>query len=107
MSKFHVKKGDMVVAISGEDAGKQGKILQILVKKGRAIVEGLNLVKRHTRKSQKNQQGGIIEQEAALPLSKLRKVKGEGEDKKPAAKKKAAAKKPAAKKASKAKKSDE
>ena len=90
MSKVHVKKGDTVVIISGEEAGKQGKVLQILSKSGRAVVEGLNLVKRHTKKSQKNQQGGIIEKEAPLPVSKLRKV--EAEEKK-ATKKKAPAKK--------------
>jgi large subunit ribosomal protein L24 len=103
MSKLHVKKGDTVVVISGEDAGKQGKILQVLTKSGKAVVEGLNLVKRHTKKSQKNQQGGIVEKEAPLPVSKLRKV--EGEEKKAAPKKKAAAAKkaPAAKKTTKAK----
>ena len=90
MSSLHVKKGDTVVVISGEDAGKQGKILQILTKSSRAVVEGLNLVKRHTKKSQKDQKGGIIEKEAPLPVSKLRKV--EGEEKK-VAKKKAPAKK--------------
>lgn len=102
MSKFHVKKGDSVMVISGEDAGKQAKVLQILTKSGKAIVEGLNLVKRHTKKSQKNPQGGIIEKEAPLPVSKLRKV--EAEEKKAASKKKAAAPKKAtaAKKTTKA-----
>jgi len=107
MNNFHVKKGDNVVLISGEEAGKSGKILQILPKTRRAIVEGLNLVKRHTKKNPKNQQGGIIEQEAPLPLAKLRLSNDEAKPKaaksgkaaaKPAAEKKPAAKKPAAKK---------
>lgn len=103
MAKIHVKKGDTVLVISGEDAGKQGKILQVLTKNSKAVVEGLNLVKRHTKKSQKNQQGGIIEKEAPLPVSKLRKV--EVEDKKPA-KKKAPAKKSAKTKSEKAAKAE-
>jgi large subunit ribosomal protein L24 len=74
MSKFHVKKGDTIAIISGEEAGKQGKVLFVMPKSGRALVEGLNLVKRHTKKSQKNQKGGIVEKEAPLPLAKLRVV---------------------------------
>lgn len=107
MSKFHVKKGDTVVVLSGDDAGKSGKVLQVLPKTGRAIVEGLNLVKRHTKKGPKNQQGGIIEQEAPLAVAKLRVSEAEAKPKsaktakaaaKPAAEKKPATKKPAAKK---------
>ncbi len=74
MSKVHVKKGDTVAIISGDEAGKQGKVLFVLSKSGRAVIEGLNLVKRHTKKSQKDQKGGIVEKEAPLPLSKLRVV---------------------------------
>lgn len=91
MNTFHVRRGDTVVVLSGEDAGKQGKILQMLPRAGRAVVEGLNLVKRHTKKSQKNQQGGIVEKEAPLPVSKLRKV--EGGEKKAAPKKATAGRK--------------
>jgi len=104
MNTFHVKKGDTVVVISGEEAGKSGKVLQIQPKTRRAIVEGLNLVKRHTKKGPKNQAGGIIEQEAPLALAKLRLAEAEDAKPakkaaaKPAAEKKAAAKKPAAKK---------
>ena len=103
MSKLHIKKGDTVLVISGEDAGKSGKVLQVLPKAGRAVVEGLNLVKRHTRKNPKNQQGGIIEKEAPMPVSKLKVAeakeapKAKAAAKKPAAKKPAARKKPAAK----------
>ncbi len=103
MSKVHVKKGDTVVVLSGDDAGKSGKVLQVLPKTRRAIVEGLNLVKRHTKKGPKNQQGGIIEQEAPLALAKLRVSEAESRPKaakaaKTAAAKPAAEKKPAAKK---------
>lgn len=72
----HVKKGDVVVAISGDDAagGKTGKVLRVLPEKGRAIVEGLNFVKKHMRKSQDNPEGGIIEKEGSIALSNLRVV---------------------------------
>jgi large subunit ribosomal protein L24 len=73
---FHVKKGDVVVAISGDDAagGKTGKVLRVIPEKGRAIVEGLNFVKKHMRKSQDNPDGGIIEKEGTIALSNLRVV---------------------------------
>jgi len=72
----HVKKGDIVVAISGDDAagGKTGKVLRVIPEKGRAIVEGLNFVKKHMRKSQDNPDGGIIEKEGTIALSNLRVV---------------------------------
>jgi large subunit ribosomal protein L24 len=72
----HVKKGDIVVAISGDDAagGKSGKVLRVIPEKGRAIVEGLNFVKKHMRKSQDNPEGGIIEKEGTIALSNLRVV---------------------------------
>ena len=74
--KFHVKRGDIVQTIAGDDAGskKTGKILQILPTKGVAIVEGLNLVKKCMRKTQDNPQGGIVEKEAAIAISNLRIV---------------------------------
>ena len=73
-----IKRNDVVVAISGKNAaadksGKPvtGKVLQVLPEKGRAIVEGFNLMKRHVRKSQDNPKGGIIEKEMPIGLSKL------------------------------------
>jgi large subunit ribosomal protein L24 len=73
-----IKKNDLVVAISGKNAvadkaGKPmtGKILQVLPEKGRAIVEGFNLMKRHMRKSQDNPKGGIVEKEMPMGVSKL------------------------------------
>ena len=71
MSKLHVKKGDNVKVITGEDKGKQGRILAVLVKKNKAIVEGLNMVSKHTKPNAANQQGGIIKQEAPIHLSNL------------------------------------
>ena len=59
--KLHVKTGDTVVVISGKDKGKQGKITAALPKKGRVVVEGVNVVKRHTKPTQANPKGGIIE----------------------------------------------
>ena len=66
-----IRKGDEVEITSGEDAGKRGRVLKMFRESDRALVEGVNLVKRHTRPNQKNQQGGILEQEAPIHLSKL------------------------------------
>lgn len=68
---LHVKKGDLVVVISGKYRGKQGKVLRVLPKTGRVVVEGVNLVKRHTKPSPKNPQGGIVQREAPIPASKV------------------------------------
>jgi large subunit ribosomal protein L24 len=72
----HVKRGDVVVAIAGDDAagGKTGKILKVYPEKGRAVVEGLNFVKKHMRKTQDNPEGGIVEKEGSIALSNLRVV---------------------------------
>ena len=69
--KLHVKTGDTVVVISGKDKGKQGKITAALPKKGRVVVEGVNVVKRHTKPTQANPKGGIIEKEAPINVSKV------------------------------------
>ncbi len=66
-----LKKGDLVEVITGKNKGKQGKIQQVLVKDSRVLVEGVNRVKRHTKPSQKNPQGGIIEKEAPLHISNV------------------------------------
>lgn len=70
-SKFHVKKGDEVVVIAGSERGKRGKVLAIVASKERVVVEGARIVKRHTRKSQQNPQGAIVEREGSLHLSKV------------------------------------
>ena len=66
------KKGDTVIVLSGESKGKTGKVLQVLPDSGRALVEGINLVKKHMRKTQDNPKGGIVEKEAPLAVCKLR-----------------------------------
>ena len=68
---MHVKKGDKVVVISGKDKGKQGTILAAYPKKNRVLVEGVNIVKKHSKPSQANPQGGINSQEAAIHVSNV------------------------------------
>jgi large subunit ribosomal protein L24 len=73
--KRHVKKGDTVLVLSGKDRGKQAKVLRVIPSKGTAIVERVNLLKKHTRPNpQKNIQGGILERESPIKLSKLQVV---------------------------------
>ena len=76
IKKLHVKKDDMVKIIAGKEQGKTGKILRVFPDKGRIIVEGLNVVKRHTRPNQLNPDGGIVEKEAPLNISNVMLVCG-------------------------------
>lgn len=69
--KFPIKKGDTVVVIAGESKGQKGKVLSMQVEKQRAIVEGVNLVSKHTKPNAKNTQGGIVKQEAPIHISNL------------------------------------
>jgi large subunit ribosomal protein L24 len=69
--KTLLRKNDVVVAIAGRSRGKQGKVLELRRGDGRALVEGLNMIKRHMRKSQLHPQGAIVEKEGSLPLSNL------------------------------------
>ena len=71
MNNMFVKSGDTVMVMSGEDKGKTGKVLKVLVEKDRAIVEGVNMVSKSTKPSAKNPQGGIVKQEAAIHVSNL------------------------------------
>lgn len=71
MKPFHVKRGDEVVVISGAEKGKRGKIIQVLRKKQRVIIEGVNLRKKHVRKSQQHPEGGIIEREGSIHISNV------------------------------------
>ncbi len=71
---MHVRKGDKVLVSTGDEKGKKGKVLKVLEDKDKAIVEGVNFVKRHTRPNQKNPQGGIVEKEAPMHASNLRLV---------------------------------
>jgi large subunit ribosomal protein L24 len=66
-----IKKGDTVLVISGNDRGKTGKVLKVFPNKGRAVVEGVNFIKRHTRQTQRVQKGGIIEKEGSIHVSNL------------------------------------
>ena len=68
---MHIKKGDVVKVIAGKYKGKEGRILKVFLKTNRVIIEGVNLVKRATRPSQQNPQGGIIEKEAAIHASNV------------------------------------
>ncbi|UOQ44608.1 50S ribosomal protein L24 [Halobacillus salinarum] len=68
---MHVKKGDKVMVISGKDKGKQGTILEAYPKKDRVLVEGVNEVKKHSKPSQENPQGGILTQEAPIHVSNV------------------------------------
>jgi large subunit ribosomal protein L24 len=70
-TKFHIKKGDMVYVNAGENKGQQGKVLEVIVDKQRAIVEGVNLVSKHTKPNAANPQGGIVKQEAPIHISNL------------------------------------
>jgi large subunit ribosomal protein L24 len=71
---MHVKKNDEVVVIAGADKGKRGKIIAVLNKKNRVIVEGAHMIKRHTRKSQQHPQGAIVEREGSIHLSNVMKA---------------------------------
>ncbi len=72
--KCHVKKGDEVVVLAGKEKGKRGKIIAVSPKKQRVIVEGLQLIKRHTRKSQEHPNGAIVEREGTIHISNVKKA---------------------------------
>ncbi len=69
--KLHIKKGDTVVMIAGNDKGQKGRVLEIIRKTDRAIVEGVNMMKKHTKPNAESPQGGIIEKEAPVHISNL------------------------------------
>ena len=71
MKKIHIKKGDTVYVNAGNDKGQTGKVLSVLVSEDRAIVEGVNMVSKHTKPNSKQPQGGIIKQEAPIHISNL------------------------------------
>ena len=70
-TKLHIKKGDTVFVISGEYKGQQGRVLEVMRKANRAIVEGVNMVSKHTKPNSQNPQGGIIKKEAPVHISNL------------------------------------
>lgn len=71
MGKLHIKKGDIVIVNSGTSKGQQGKVLQVFPAKQRAIVEGINMISKHTKPNANNPQGGIIKIEAPIHISNL------------------------------------
>ena len=74
MKKIHIKKGDTVYVNAGNDKGKTGKVLSVNPSKDRAIVEGINMVSKHTKPNAQNPQGGIIKQEAGIHVSNLQLI---------------------------------
>ena len=76
MSKlqFHVKKGDQVTVIAGKEKGKNGKVIAVLTKKSRVVVEGLQMIKKHTRKNQQHPNGAIVEREGSIHISNVKKT---------------------------------
>ncbi len=73
-NKLHVKKDDTVIVITGKDKGKKGRVIAAFPRENRVLVEGVNLVTKHTRPSQQNPQGGIIKQEAPIHVSNVMHV---------------------------------
>ena len=71
MTKFKIKSGDTVTVIAGDHKGSEGKVLQILKDKNRAIVEGVNMISKHTKPSAQSPQGGIVKKEASIHVSNL------------------------------------
>ena len=74
MKKIHIKKGDTVYVNAGNDKGKTGKVLEVIRDTDRAIVEGINMVSKHTKPNAKHPQGGIIKQEGSIHISNLQLV---------------------------------
>ena len=78
MSKLHIKKGDTVFVNAGEDKGKTGRVLKVLVEKQRALVEGINMVSKSTKPNAKSPQGGFQKKEAPVHISNLNVVDPKG-----------------------------
>ncbi|WP_294755713.1 50S ribosomal protein L24 [uncultured Flavonifractor sp.] len=74
MKKMSIRKDDMVVVLSGKDKGKQGKILEVMPKEGKVVVEKINVVSRHTKPRKQGDQGGILKKEAPIYASKVQRV---------------------------------
>jgi len=70
-TKLHIKKGDTVIVSAGDSKGQQGRVLEVIREKNRAIVEGINLVSKHTKPNAKSPQGGIVKKEAPIHISNL------------------------------------
>ena len=79
MGKLKIKTGDTVRVIAGDHKGSEGKVLAVFIEKNKAIVEGVNMIKKHMKPSAENPQGGIVEKEAALQISNLSLINSKGE----------------------------
>jgi len=79
MKKFKIKSGDTVKVIAGDHKGSEGKVIQIIKDKDRVLVEGVNLVSKHTKPSAQSPQGGIVEKEASIQISNLSLLTSKGE----------------------------
>ena len=80
MTKLKIKSGDTVKVIAGDHKGSEGKVLKVLIDKNKAIVEGVNLVKKHMKPSAQNHQGGIEKKEATIHISNLSLLTANGEE---------------------------
>ena len=80
MSKLHIKKGDTVKVIAGNSKGQEGKVIEVIISKSRALVEGVNMVSKHTKPNAASPQGGIIKKEASIHISNLMLVDPESGD---------------------------
>jgi len=76
--KLNVRKGDTVKVMAGDSRGAQGRVLEVIVKERRVLVEGVNMVTKHTKPNAKNTQGGIVKQEAPIHISNVMVVDGKG-----------------------------
>ena len=79
MTKLKIKTGDTVQVIAGDHKGSEGKVITVFIEKNKAIVEGVNMIKKHMKPSAQNPQGGIVEKEAALQISNLSLINSKGE----------------------------
>ena len=77
-TKIHIKKGDNIAVIAGDSKGKQGRVLEVDVEKNRAIIEGVNLISKHTKPNAKSPQGGIVKREAPIHVSNLMLIDASG-----------------------------
>ena len=68
---MHVRKGDQVVVIAGKEKGKRGRVMRLMTEKGRVVIERINMVKRHTKPTQRNPRGGILEKEGSVEASNV------------------------------------
>ena len=71
MSKLHIKKGDTVKVIAGNSKGQEGKVIEVIISKSRVLVEGVNMVSKHTKPNASSPQGGIIKKESSIHISNL------------------------------------